>query len=118
MKSIPYLLSWIGLLGVISSQSIIIIVEHTDIPLWPSFVLFMAVLPIRGFIQNRRYTFQWTGFLSLFFLSVGVSDFFVVATPHSSSFVLLCSSVVLYFGVVFHAKKLAYYEALERSSNQ
>lgn len=114
-KSITYILSWIGLVGIISSQAIIIF-NQADISLWPSFVLLMAVLPIKGFLQNRRYTFQWTGFLSLFFLSVGISAFFEAAIIYSTSFLLLCSSVALYFGVVFHAKKLAYFEALEKIS--
>lgn len=115
--SLPFVLSWLGLLGVISSQALLII-DQPAIPLWPSFVLFTALLPIKGFIQNRRYTFQWTGFLSLFFLCVGVSGFFDIANMKSTSFILLCSSVVLYFGVVFHAKKLAYHQALEKSNSQ
>jgi len=114
-KSFTYSLSWIGLLGIISTQALIMI-NNADITIWPSFVLILALLPIRGFIKSHRYTFQWSGFLSLFFLCVGVSNFFVAATPKSTSFFMLCFSIVLYFGVVFHAKKLAYFEALNKNS--
>ena len=114
--SLTYLLSWLGLFGIIGVQTFILI-NHSELLLWPSFVLFTALLPIKGFLQNHRYTFQWTGFLSLFFLCVGVSTFFEAANPKSESFILLCSSVVLYFGVVFHAKKLAYLEAIEKTKH-
>ena len=116
-NSLPYGLSWMGLTGVISSQ-VIVILYQPDTLFWPSLVLLSALLPIKGFIQNNRYTFQWTGFLSLLFLSVGVSGFFEVADTKSTSFLLLCSSIILYFGVVFHAKKLAYYEAIEKAKQQ
>ena len=116
-KSFTYNLSWIGLFGIITAQ-LLLIFNQSGITLWPSFVLLTALLPIKGFLDNHRYTFQWTGFLSLFFLSVGVSNFFEAATPQSSSFLMLCSSVVLYFGVVFHAKKLAYYEALKKAEER
>ena len=115
--SLPYYLSWIGLIGVISSQ-VIIIVNQQSLTIWPSIVLIMALLPIKGFIQHHRYTYQWTGFLSLLFLCVGVSGFFEVAKAESSSFILLCSSIILYFGVVFHAKKLGYYEAVANANQQ
>lgn len=114
-NSLPYWLSWLGLFGIISSQAFILL-NQSSLPIWPSFVLLTALIPIKGFIQNKRYTFQWTGFLSLFFLMVGVSSFFEAANPKSTSFILLCSSIILYFGVVFHAKKLAYYEALDKTS--
>ncbi len=116
-KSITYSLSWAGLCGIISAQ-LLFMYHQIAYTYWSLFVLLMAFLPIKGFIQNNRYTFQWSGFLSLFFLCVGVSNFFVDATPKSTSFLLLCSSVIFYFGVVFHAKKLAYYEALNKSNKQ
>ena len=116
-NSLPYGLSWVGLMGVITSQ-VIIVLSQPGIPVWPSVVFLFALFPIKGFIQNTRYTFQWTGFLSLFFLCVGVSGFFEVANTKSTSFILLCSSIILYFGVVFHAKKLAYFEALEKANQQ
>jgi len=117
MKSFTYTLSWVGLMGILGSQTMALLNQPNNI-LWPSFILLSALLPIRGFMQNTRYTFQWTGFLSLFFLAIGVSGFFEDTHTNSSSFILLCSSIILYFGVVFHAKKLAYYEAIEKAKSQ
>ncbi len=116
-KSFTYFLSWLGLFGIITTQAFVIFSSPNNL-IWPIFVLFMALLPISGFWQNKRYTFQWTGFLSLFFLCVGVSEFFVIATPQSFSFVLLISSVALYFGVVFHAKQLAYLERINAQTKE
>ncbi len=113
-KSITYILSWTGLSGIILAQ-LLTIYHQGNINYWVLFLLLMALLPVKGFLANQRYTFQWSGFLSLFFLCVGVSNFFIVATPSSSAFLLLCSSVVLYFGVVFHAKKLAFYETIQKT---
>lgn len=115
-NSITYILSWCGLIGILLSQTIVVI-QQPQIPLWSSFVLILALLPIKGFIQNKRYTFQWSGFLSLFFLCVGVSRFFEEANHESLAMIFLCSSVVLYFGVVFHAKKLAYLESIKQHSD-
>jgi len=116
-KSFTYGLSWIGLIGIIAAQ-LISMLNQASITLWPSFVLLIALFPIKGFLNNQRYTFQWTGFLSLFFLSVGVSNFFEAASPQSTSFIMLCSSIILYFGVVFHAKKLAYFESINQAPNR
>ncbi|MBL7002967.1 MAG: DUF2069 domain-containing protein [Gammaproteobacteria bacterium] len=108
-KSPTYILSWLGLIGIINSQLIPFFATE-KLSLWTAFLLLASISPVKGFLYNRRYTFQWAGFLAIFFLSVGLSEYFVIGTVTSSAFILLCSSVILYFGAVFHAKKLGVIE--------
>lgn len=117
MKIVPtYILSWIGLIGILGAQTSNLLLSD-ELSLWTGFIVLAALTPIKGFICDQRYTFQWAGFLSLFFLIVGVSEFFIVAQTTSSSFIMLCSSVILYFGVVFHAKRLGYLASISKAQS-
>lgn len=105
---ITLLISWLGLSGVIVSQIVhLLFINSHSIAAF--FLIFIALLPIKGMLNNKRYTFQWSGFLAMLFFLWGVSDFFVTSSWMSSSFLLLISSIVFYFGTVFHAKRLAHF---------
>lgn len=106
-KPFTFWLSWLGLLGVIASQLWYVLVSDS-ISISAYLILVLAVLPIKGLLNERRYTFQWSGFLALIFFLLGVSDFFITMQWLSSAFLLLISSTAFYFGTVFHAKRLAH----------
>lgn len=65
------------------------------------------LIPIRGLILNRLYTYRWVGFLTLFYFCVGISE--LVANPDLKIYAILTTlfSTVLFVASIFYARYLS-----------
>ena len=76
------------------------------------FVLLLAVapllLPLRGILHGRRYTHQWTSFLSMLYFAIGVDLWF---NPGEGAALLGATAVLLsllqFVGYVMYARYTA-----------
>jgi len=65
------------------------------------------LLPVKGLIENRRYTYKWVGFLTLFYFCVGISE--LVTNPDLKIYALLTIlfSTVLFIASIYYSRYLS-----------
>jgi len=74
---------------------------------WILILSLPLLLPIKGLIENRRYTYKWIGFLTLFYICVGISE--LVTNPDLKIYALLTIlfSTVLFIASIYYSRYLS-----------
>ena len=68
------------------------------------------LIPIRGLIMDRRYTYKWVGFLTLLYFSIGVSESFANPALRTYSVLSILFSCLLFIGSVYYSRYLRMHE--------
>lgn len=91
----------------ISQASLFLFIDEPVNRYWILTLVLPLFIPMRGFIKNRLYTFRWTGFLSLFYLCVGISE--LVSSPGLRNYALFTTllSTVLFVSCIYYARYLS-----------
>lgn len=65
------------------------------------------LLPLQGLLSGRRYTYKWVGFLTLFYVCVGISE--LVSNPQLKVYALLTIlfSIALFISSIYYARYLS-----------
>ena len=73
---------------------------------WVLLLSFPLLLPVRGLIVERRYTYKWIGFLALIYFCVGISE--LVSNPELRfyGFGTTISSTLLFLASIYYARYL------------
>ncbi len=101
------LLSLMALVGLIGSQLGLVFWLETEFRyLIAAILVFPLLLPVRGVIANRHYTFKWTGFLTLLYFCIGVSEAFVNPEHRLYSSLTLLFSCLLFFTSIYYSRYL------------
>jgi len=87
----------LGLLIWLSSEYKWVIASMLTLPL---------LIPLQGFIRNRRYTYKWTGFLTLLYFSIGVSESFANPALRLYGGLTVVFSVTLFISSVYYSRYL------------
>jgi len=76
-------------------------------PYWNLLLSLPLLFPIKGMIGNRRYTYKWIGFLTLFYFCLGISE--LVANPELKTYAFLTTlfSVALFISSIYYARYLS-----------
>ena len=70
-------------------------------------VLIIPLLfPIKGLLFDKRYTYKWVGFLTLFYFSIGVSEGFVSSDNRIYSILSVLFSGLLFISSVYYSRFL------------
>ncbi len=64
------------------------------------------LIPLTGFVKNRRYTYKWTGFLTLLYFSIGISEAFANPELRIYGGLTVCLSVVLFISSIYYSRYL------------
>jgi uncharacterized membrane protein len=74
---------------------------------WILILSLPLLLPVKGLIENRRYTYKWIGFLTLFYICVGISE--LVTNPDLKIYALLTIlfSTVLFIASIYYSRYLS-----------
>lgn len=101
------LISLLSTIGLIGCQLGLILWLDTEYRFMIAGILTAPLLvPLKGLLTSRRYTFKWTGFLTMLYFCIGVSESF--ANPdlkiYSSLNILL--SGVLYVSSIYFSRYL------------
>ena len=64
------------------------------------------LIPVKGLISNRRYTFKWTGFLTMLYFSIGVSESFANPDLQVYSALNILLSGILYVSSIYYSRYL------------
>jgi uncharacterized membrane protein len=98
----------ISLAGLLLCQLGLFLWQKDPINLYWILLLSLPLLfPIKGLIENRRYTYKWIGFLTLFYFCVGISE--LVTNPDLKIYALLTISfsTVLFIASIYYSRYLS-----------
>jgi uncharacterized membrane protein len=102
------LICLISLLGLLLTQASLFLMKHDPINLYLIlFVTLPLLLPLKGFFFDTLYTYRWTGFLTLFYFCIGISELF--SSPELNTYALFTSvfSTFLFLACIYYARYLA-----------
>jgi uncharacterized membrane protein len=102
------LICLICLPGLLLTQaSLFLIQDHAINLYWILILTLPLLLPLKGFFLDVLYTYRWTGFLTLFYFCVGISELF--SNPELNTYALLTSifSTFLFLASIYYARYLA-----------
>lgn len=64
------------------------------------------LIPLKGLFFDRRYTYKWTGFLTLLYFSIGVSESFANPDLHIYSILCIFFSCILFVSSIYYSRYL------------
>ena len=73
---------------------------------WVLLLSLPLLFPLKGLLSNRRYTYQWIGYMTLIYFCVGISE--LVSNPllRVYGFGTTVSSTLLFLASVYYARYL------------
>ena len=73
---------------------------------WVALVTLPLLIPLRGIISDRLYTFKWIGFLTLLYFCVGISE--LVSNPELRTYAYLTTlfSTILFISSIYYTRYL------------
>ena len=96
------LLSWLGLFAFQAS----LLWPDSGISYYWSVPLVAALLlPLRGLLAGRIYTYRWIGFLALGYFCVGVSELAVNPDLRIYAFGTTVCSILLFLSAIYFARR-------------
>ena len=63
-------------------------------------------IPFTGFIKNNRYTYQWAGFLPLFYFCIGISELVSNQALQIYAYLTILFSTLLFFSTIYYTRRL------------
>ena len=99
------LASLIGLL--ICQLSLFLSIQGSLSFYWALILSLPLLLPLKGLIVSRLYTYRWVGFLALFYFCVGISE--LVSNPVLQLYAYLTTmlSIVLFIASIYYTRYLS-----------
>ena len=73
---------------------------------WSLPLILLLLIPLRGLLRARRYTYKWIGFLTLLYFCVGISE--LLSSPALRLYALgtTISSMALFLASIYFARYL------------
>lgn len=102
------LICLICLPGLLLTQASLFLIKEGPLNLyWMLIVTLPLLLPLKGFFLDVLYTYRWTGFLTLFYFCIGISELF--SSPELKTYALFTSvfSTFLFLATIYYARHLA-----------
>ncbi|MBC8211090.1 MAG: DUF2069 domain-containing protein [Gammaproteobacteria bacterium] len=117
MKQHPLkLISLISILSLIICQASLSWWLSNDLRFYIASILTLPLLiPLRGLITDRRYTFKWVGFLTFLYFIVGVSEAFANPDLRVYSTLTISFSCLLFLSSIYYSRYLKQMESLKPS---
>ena len=88
--------------------SLLLTPDNSPGPYWVILLSLPLLLPFKGLVSNRLYTYKWLGFLCLPYLCVGISE--LVSNPELRTYALFTTlfSTVLFFSSIYYTRYLRF----------
>lgn len=102
------LTSLVSICGLILSQlGLLIWLDNSAYKVVISFVLTTPLLlPVKGLVIDRRYTYKWIGFLTLIYICIGISESFSNPALRIYSVLTIVFSSTLFISSVYYSRYL------------
>jgi uncharacterized membrane protein len=97
------LLSWLLLTG---SQAALPWLVPAPANYWILLLVLPLLIPLRGLLRDRRYTYKWIGFLTLLYFCIGISE--LVSNPQLRIYgtATTIASTLLFLASIYYARYL------------
>jgi len=100
-------LSLLALIGLLLTQLGLIFWLDYEFSVVAAVLLCLPLLlPLRGLLQDRLYTYKWTGFLTLPYFLIGVSESFSNPQLRLYSIFTVTLSCLLFIGTIYYSRYL------------
>jgi uncharacterized membrane protein len=69
------------------------------------------LIPLRGLLQDRRYTYKWIGFLTLVYFCIGISELVMNPQLRLYGLATTIASLLLFLASIYYARYLTLRQA-------
>ena len=107
------LLSW----AVLMLTQLTLPFASTPANFWLLLLAAPLLLPLRGLVSERRYTYKWVGFMTLLYFCIGISELVINPDLRLYGLVTTVASVTMFLASIYYARYLGYQE-LQRNSDE
>lgn len=90
----------------LTQLSLLLKAEYLNNWFWVVLLSLPLLLPLRGFITNKLYTYKWAGFLTLFYFCIGISELFSNPELHLYAYLTTVLSTILFLSVIYYTRWL------------
>jgi uncharacterized membrane protein len=73
---------------------------------WLLLLALPLLIPLRGLLADRRYTYKWIGFLTLLYFCIGISELFSNPQLRHYGFATTIASTLLFLASIYYARYL------------
>ncbi len=78
---------------------------------WSLPLIAMLLIPLRGLVLGRRYTYKWIGFLTLVYFCIGVSELMLNPALRLYALGTTLASMALFLASIYYARYLGLAQA-------
>ena len=73
---------------------------------WVLLLITPLLIPLKGLVSDKRYTYKWVGFITLFYFCIGISE--LVANPSLRVYASITTgaSLLLFLASIYYARFL------------
>lgn len=101
------LISLVSIFGLILTQlGLVLWLESDARIIIACFLATPLFFPVIGLLNNKRYTFKWTGFLTLLYFCIGVSESFANPELRVYSILTISLSSLLFVSSIYYSRYL------------
>lgn len=74
---------------------------------WLLLLVLPLLIPFKGLLEDKRYTYKWIGFLTLLYFCIGISELFSNPELRIYGFATTIASTLLFLASIYYARYLA-----------
>jgi uncharacterized membrane protein len=78
---------------------------------WMLLLVLPLLIPLRGLLQDKHYTYKWIGFLTLIYFCIGISELVMNPQLQLYGFATTVASLLLFLASIYYARYLALQQA-------
>lgn len=96
---------------IICQISLLFWLQHESRYIISGILTLPLLFPLKGLISSNRYTFKWTGFVTLIYFSIGVSETFANPDLRLYGTLNLLFSCILFISSIYYSRYLRQIQA-------
>ena len=73
---------------------------------WLLLLVLPLLIPFKGLLGDKRYTYKWIGFLTLLYFCIGISELFSNPELRLYGFTTTIASTLLFLASIYYARYL------------
>jgi len=98
---------FVSLIGLLLCQLSLFLTQTGSLSFYWALILSLALLlPIKGLIIDRLYTYKWVGFLALFYFCVGISELVTNPDLMVYAYATTLLSMLLFVASIYYTRFL------------
>jgi uncharacterized membrane protein len=96
-----------SLVGLLLCQLSLFLTQQGSLSFYWALILSLALLlPMKGLLVDRLYTYKWVGFLALFYFCVGISELVTNPDLMAYAYATTLLSMLLFIASIYYTRFL------------